>query len=110
MQYMITIRGTDEGWATAGEKLWNAHAEVIKEIRRTGELVETHELDATDAKVLRKDHFGLSVTDGPYMEGKELAGGYYLVDVTGPDRALEIATKLMEGEPGPIEVRAIVTR
>ena len=49
---------------------------------------------------------GTSVTDGPFVEGKEIVGGYALIDV--PD--LDAAIRLMSGWPAPdfLEIRPIV--
>jgi hypothetical protein len=49
---------------------------------------------------------GASVTDGPFIEGKEMVGGYAVIDV--PD--LDAAIKLMSGWPAPdvMEIRPVV--
>ena len=48
------------------------------------------------------------VTDGPFTEGKELVGGYYIVDCANTERAVEIAGKLMEIEFAPVDVRPLI--
>lgn len=57
-------------------------------------------------KTLHKDHV---VTDGPYMESKEMVGGFFVVKADSLDVALEIA----KGCPdlsigGSVEVRDVV--
>lgn len=49
------------------------------------------------------------VTDGPYMEGKEMLGGYIVVEVENYDDALAIADNcpILDGETGSVEVRKI---
>jgi hypothetical protein len=47
------------------------------------------------------------VTDGPYAETKEAMGGFYLVDVSDLDEALELAAKIPGAQWGAIEVRPI---
>lgn len=49
------------------------------------------------------------VTDGPYMEGKEMLGGYIVVEVANYDDALAIANNcpILDGETGSVEVRKI---
>ena len=46
------------------------------------------------------------MTDGPFVEGKEMVGGYAVIDV--PD--LDAAIKLMSGWPAPdvMEIRPVV--
>ncbi len=46
------------------------------------------------------------VTDGPYIESKEVIGGYAEVEVADLDEALEIA-KTWPGQMG-VEVRPVV--
>jgi hypothetical protein len=45
------------------------------------------------------------VTDGPFIETKEIVAGYYVVDCVDMDRAVEIAGKFGEARLWPIEVR-----
>ena len=47
------------------------------------------------------------VTDGPFVETKEVLGGYYLIEAADLDEALEIA-KLCPSPNGGIEVRPIM--
>ena len=53
--------------------------------------------DATSGKVL--------VTDGPYVETKEVLGGFAVVDVADDEEAKRWAAKLAEGCGWPQEVR-----
>ncbi|GAB3536364.1 hypothetical protein GCM10027403_16910 [Arthrobacter tecti] len=48
-----------------------------------------------------------TVTDGPFMETKEFMAGDYIVDCVDTERAVEIAIKLGEAQPWPIEIRRI---
>ncbi len=47
------------------------------------------------------------VTDGPYMEGKEMLGGYILIKVADYDEAIAIANDcpILDTETGSVEVR-----
>jgi hypothetical protein len=56
----------------------------------------------------------LTVTDGPYAEAKEVAGGYAILQVDTPERAVARAREVAElhqhfwpGWEGSIEVRQI---
>ena len=89
------------------EEFRAAHGSVIGELSASGELVDTHELSVPDAKIVRTRE-GLSITAGPYVETAEWVGGYYLVEVTGEARALEIAARFVEARYATVEVRRIV--
>ncbi len=49
------------------------------------------------------------VSDGPFMEGKEMLGGYLVCKVDNYDEALDIAKDcpILEFEDGAVEVREI---
>jgi hypothetical protein len=50
---------------------------------------------------------GFSVTDGPFVESKEALGGYYLVEASDLDAAIEMA-KQIPTVAGGLEVRPIM--
>ena len=45
------------------------------------------------------------LTDGPYLESKELIGGFWIVDVPDLDVALALAAEGSAACQGPVEVR-----
>ncbi|RIX31319.1 hypothetical protein D1781_01920 [Amnibacterium setariae] len=45
---------------------------------------------------------------GPFTEGVEVVGGYYVVDVASKDRAIEIAGMLAETRFSPVEIRRLM--
>jgi hypothetical protein len=110
MKYMILIYTSHASdrviHAEALGELDATHGAVIRELTGSGELVDTNELAVPDAKIVRTDG-GLSVTDGPFAETTEWVGGYYLIDVAGEDRAIEIAARFVEARYATVEVRRI---
>ena len=73
-----------------------------EELEASGELVESTALTGPElAKEVTSNGVNAPVvTDGPYLEAKELFAGYTLVDVESEARAIEIAGKLSQ-VPGP---------
>lgn len=51
------------------------------------------------------------VTDGPFIEGKEMVGGYLMCKADNYDEALELAKgcPILEFEDGKVEVREIMS-
>jgi len=49
-----------------------------------------------------------AVTDGPFVESKEIVGGYALVDATGRDDAIAIAKRCPHAAWGQVEVREVM--
>lgn len=48
-----------------------------------------------------------TVTDGPFVEAKEVVGGYWMIDVEGPEEAMEWAKRAPMGDDEIIEVRRV---
>jgi hypothetical protein len=59
----------------------------------------------TTATVVRVQEGEVTMTDGPYLEGKEHLGGLTIVNAADLDAALEWARKLSKATTLPVEVR-----
>ena len=111
---MLLIYGNHESWDAldldGGAKLaelGRIHAAVLEELTATGELIDSEELSVADACVVRTTKGVPTVTDGPFIETKEIVGGYYLIDCADRDRAVSIAGRFAEAEFSIVEVRRI---
>jgi hypothetical protein len=104
-QYLILIYEREEEYATATPEVFN---NVMEAHNRFGEqfhdkIVGGNALrDTSTATSIRND----VVTDGPFVETKEVLGGYYLVEANDLDEALEIG-KQCPAPFGGVEVRPI---
>jgi hypothetical protein len=47
------------------------------------------------------------VTDGPFAETREQIGGYFLIDATDANAAIEIAGRIPGARIGTVEVRPV---
>jgi hypothetical protein len=112
MKYMLLIYGNEEAWndlVTNGrDALDAAHRVLLADLTASGELILSNELSTTDAKVVRRTDDRLLVTDGPFIESKEIVGGFYIVEVEDVDRAVEIAGRLEETTFSLVEIRALM--
>ena len=110
MKHLMLIPNNVETWNTLPEAeigaIMQAHTALQQELRASGEFVEAHEL-GEEAKFVRNNGNTCTVTDGPYMETKEIVAGYYIVDCVDMARAVEIAGKFGEARLWPIEIRRI---
>lgn len=52
---------------------------------------------STATSIRRDDAGGFTVTDGPFLESKEVIGGYYLIEAADLDEALRIAKEVPAG-------------
>ena len=115
MQYMLLIYDDERVWADMPEAERNAvygeYGQYTTELQQSGALVGADQLQPTStATVVRVRDGEHVVTDGPFVETKEVLGGYYLIDVGSLDEALEWAAKIPSARYGQIEVRPIVMR
>jgi hypothetical protein len=62
-------------------------------------------LPTTSATVIRASAGNVSMTDGPYAESKEQMGGFWVIEATDLDAALDLAAKAATACEGPVEVR-----
>lgn len=92
MRYVMLIMNTESARALsmADDEAWRA--EIVSWYEKygaSGKLVEVgHELQPpTTAKTVRAN----GVTDGPFMETKEVLGGYSVLDTETLDEAVDIA-------------------
>jgi hypothetical protein len=65
-------------------------------ILASGELERSTTATTLRARPLGDAGDGPSVTDGPFLESKEVLGGFYVVDVPDLDAALDLASGLAE--------------
>jgi hypothetical protein len=113
MKYLLTFvrdqdqmyDGTDEE-KKAEMEAWN---EFNREAMNAGVLIANEALELPDtAKTVRVDEGAdRTVTDGPFAETKEQLGGFCLIDVDGPEQAMEWAMKVPLRPGSKIEVRAV---
>jgi hypothetical protein len=118
MKYLILIhqnRGAREQFASFTPEVqaagMQAYYDLNAELAGTGELVSAEALsDDSTGTVLSLKSGSIVTSDGPFAESKEMLAGFYLVDVTSLDRALEIAAKIPEVQAGAgdVEVRAVM--
>jgi hypothetical protein len=112
MRYMILIHSNDAAetaWADGGKAaLDGTHGTVIGELMASGEFVDTNELDVAEVTVIGHHDGEPVATRGPFTEGTEWIGGYYIVDVADRERAVEIGGRFAENKYSPIEIRRLM--
>jgi hypothetical protein len=114
MKYMIMTFGSAEGGVAAMGRDWMLEMvqfmmKLNEDLRKSGELVSGEGLaDGSQAKTVRFEN-GISVaTDGPFAESKESLVGYWIVDVEDEERAIAIASRIVDFVKVPIEVRRVM--
>ncbi|MFJ5957468.1 YciI family protein [Paenarthrobacter sp. NPDC092416] len=78
------------------------------EIKSAGSWVFTGGMHpASDSTVLRPDNGTVLTTDGPFVEGKEHIGGFWVIQAEDLDAALNWGRKAATATTLPIEVRPL---
>ncbi len=115
MKYMLVMRATDEAVAKMADFDFTEMLETIgkynDEMIRAGVLVAAEGLDdAAEGVVVDYSSEPPVVTDGPYGETKELFGGFYILNVTSKEEAIEWAKRAPITGPGfKTEIRRVAT-
>jgi hypothetical protein len=110
-QYLILIYEDESQYATASPEVMG---EIMEAHNKFAADVETHGAKLLGGNALQSTgtatsiRGGSEVTDGPFVETKEVLGGYYLVDAPDLDAALAVG-KLCPARFGGVEVRPIMT-
>ncbi|MFE3446400.1 YciI family protein [Nocardia sp. NPDC059180] len=80
-----------------------------QELFESGEFVRSEGLGhPAVSTTVRKTPEGVMATDGPFAELKEVLASFAVIDVTGQERAVEIAARIVEALGEPIEIRPIM--
>ena len=123
MKYMILMNGTKKDMQSFGsmsaediQRHIRFMGELNADLKARGELVDAQGLTGPEQAKLVTARNGAPpvVTDGPFPEAKEFLAVYWLVDVSGPERIIELAA-FISAAPGrggaplnfPVEVRAV---
>ena len=59
------------------------------------------------AATVRVRNGKVSITDGPFTETKEVLAGFYLIDATDLNEAIQVASQIPPARVGSIEVRPV---
>jgi hypothetical protein len=121
MKYLLLLNNSAEQWSE-----W--HDQSVEERQRQREEVlprwealltwtqeqgiQTTGLELDDpeqARVVRVRDGETLVTDGPFVETKEILGGYFLADCKDLDQAIELAQRVPLVARGSVEIRPVVT-
>jgi hypothetical protein len=102
-----SVEGGPEPSAEARQKVYRDVDVFNAELRSAGVWVFAGGLHpANTATVVRvRDGGEVLITDGPFAEGKEHIGGFWVIAAPDLDAALEWATKATRACAAPVEVR-----
>jgi hypothetical protein len=117
MRFAMLICGSEEEWGEVGSETDAQHMELIRawvaKWRAAGKMLPGgEELDTVRrAKTIRSGPDGKPmVIDGPYLELKEVVGGFLVLEAEDIDEAVAIAAEWPLSGSSSVEVRPCVDR
>ncbi len=112
-KYLVLIYGNEQSWADAPETWHQANTKAHGVFHATAgsAIVSANELEpiATAVSVRRGPAGRPSATDGPFIDTKEVVGGYYVLEAPDLAEAVRLAGQLPEATAmhGGVEIRPI---
>jgi hypothetical protein len=113
-KYMILIFGDDQQWAAMSPSESQAHdaAHVAFNAAAGARVLGGEELESVGvATSVRMNSSGsITITDGPFLETKEVLGGFYLLEAADLDEVIALVELLPEVHAGHsgVEIRPVV--
>ena len=96
MRFLSMIRIDEKSGQQPSERLMNEMGKLIEEMTREGGLVSTAGLRPTAEGVRVRSRRGkLTTTDGPFMETKEVIGGYAILEANSMKEAIELTKRFL---------------
>ena len=98
MRFMMFIKHKEDyRMQDVPQALFDAMGVFVGEAMQSGMMVDTGGLEPTSkGKKVRLSGGNLTVIDGPFVETKEVVGGYAIVEMKSYEEAMTLATKFMD--------------
>lgn len=109
-EFLLLFRGGDGATVQQSPEKWQVHMQKwmqwMADLKEQGKFIGAQPLTPTGKTVRGSNKV---VSDGPFMEGKEMVGGYLACKASSYDEAVAISKgcPILEFENGIVEVREI---
>jgi len=110
MKYMLLIYAADKAISESDrEQCYKDSAKLARDLHAEGRFLGANPLQPiSTATTVRLREGKRLVTDGPFAETREHLGGYFLVDATDLDAAIDIASRIPGAKWGTVEIRPVL--
>ena len=96
MRFLSMIRVNENSNVEVTEQLMTDMGKLMEEMTRNGTLVMTAGLRPTKEGVrVRQRHGKQSTTDGPFVESKEIVGGFAILEAPSKREAIELTKRFL---------------
>ncbi len=91
------------------QKLRAESVELANHLNSTGHYLDAAPLHPTSTTTsVQVRHGKRIITDGPFAETREQLGGYFLIDASNIDEAIDIAARIPGARIGTVEIRPVM--
>ena len=113
MKYLCLIYDEEAKWADMpkeqSDAMMGEYFAFTEGVKASGHLVAGEALHPVQtATTVRVRNGRVATTDGPFAETKEQLGGFYLIEASDLNDAIQVAAKIPSARIGTIEVRPVV--
>jgi hypothetical protein len=106
VKYTLVVCAEEGSNEVDESELLHAFSAFEDKMRTRGVLVDTNRLRSTSTATTVKIRNGdLVIADGPFAETKEQIAGFYVVECSDLDDAIDVASQIPAAAVGTIEVR-----
>jgi hypothetical protein len=109
-KYVLMLRdtGTYPGMSPEQiQKTFERYRAWADSLQQRGKLVAGQKLRSGEGRVMKRNGSKVSVTDGPFVEAKEIIGGQFIIEANDYKEALSLANDCPHLDFGSIEVREV---
>ena len=97
MRFLSLIRIDEKTGQKPSQRLLDELGKLMEAMSREGKLVTTAGLRPTkEGARMRSRHGKLSTTEGPFVEAKEVIGGYMMLEAGSMKEALELTERFLK--------------
>ena len=112
MKYMLLVHHDEEAFGKRSEaerqQLIQESVRLANQLHASGQYHSAAPLHpSTETRCVRVRDSKRLVTDGPFAETREQLGGYFLIDATDIDEAVNVAARIPGARIGTVEVRPV---
>ncbi len=110
MKYMLLIYGNEQTMdESVRQACFQESAQFAHQLHAEGKYLAASPLHPTSTATSVRPRDGKRlVTDGPFAETREQLGGFFLIDASDLDDAINIASRISEGRFGTVEIRPVI--
>jgi hypothetical protein len=107
---MLLIYADEQVWSDSErQQCYQDSTQLAHQLKSRGQYIAANPLQSVStATTVRVRDGERLIADGPFAETREQLGGYFLVETSSLDAALDIAAQIPGARKGTVEVRPLV--